>query len=118
MEEKSHISNLIDHLKEYFTTRLNLLLLKSSQKTFKVLSSIISNTILIIFFIFFLLFVSIGMALLIGEYYHHLYIGFMAVAGGYLVIGLLVYLNRKKWLEENITNIFIKKFFMEDNHHE
>ena len=114
MEQKSLFSNLIEHLKEYLSNKMRILLLKSSQKSFYILSSIISNSILALFFTLFLIFTSISLAFFIGEYFDHLYLGFLSVAVLYILIFFILFNNRKKWLEEKITNLLIKKFFMEE----
>ena len=118
METKSSPTNLIEHLKDYISNKIRILLLKSSQKSFYILSSIISSAILSAFFFLFFVFSGIALALLIGEYLHHLYLGFLTVSFLYLIVFTVLFINRKTWLEEKITDLFIKKFFMEEENNE
>lgn len=118
MTENSLISVLIDNLKDYLNSRINLIFLKSSEKIFRILSILISNTILILFAVFFLLFASTAIALLISGYYGLPYLGFLIVAIFYLLFFLLMYVMRKPWLENKITDTFIEQYFMEENTNE
>ena len=118
METKSSLTNLIEHLKDYISNKMRILVLKSSQKSFYILSSVISSAILSVFFLLFFVFLGIALALFVGEYFHHLYLGFLSVSFLYLIVFAVFYIYRKTWLEEKITDLFIKKFFMEEENND
>ena len=52
---------------------------------------------------------SFGLAYLIGSEMGHLSYGFFIVGGFYAVAGLLVYLFRKKWIKNPVSNLVINK---------
>lgn len=109
MEEPNRVEKLLKHVEEYAETRFDLVILNVQDKMGSVLSSIVSIVILWILSIFVLLFVSIGAAWLIGDYFNSASIGFFSIAGFDLIIAIVVFFNREKWVKVPITNALIKK---------
>ncbi|HEV8080364.1 MAG TPA: phage holin family protein [Chitinophagaceae bacterium] len=109
MENQSSVESLIDRVKNYVETRIDLLRLKAIDKSSSVLSLIISLVVVgLIGFICFI-FISIGLALLLGELLGKSYYGFFVIALLYLIIGLVMYSMRDKIIEAPVTNSMIKK---------
>ncbi len=109
MENQSSVESLIDRVKNYVETRINLLRLKAIDKSSSVLSLIISLIVVgLIGFICFI-FINIGLALLLGELLGRSYYGFFVIALLYLVIGLVMYSMRDKIIVTPVTNSMIKK---------
>ena len=52
--------------------------------------------------------VNIGIGLWLGEILHKNYYGFFALAGIYLIIGLIFFAGRNTWLRTPIANSIIK----------
>ena len=109
MELKNRAEKLINHIKEYLETRLNLASLTVREKVSEVLSSIVSAFILGLLFVFIFLFAGIGTALWLGDYFHSTAIGFFCVTGLYGLITLLLFFNRDKWIKAPVTDAIIKK---------
>jgi hypothetical protein len=109
MEELNKVEKLAGHIKEYAETRFDLIVLNVQDKITDILSSVVSSIIGTILTLFVLLFVSLGVALWLGEYFHSAFIGFFCIAGFYLVVAILVILNRKKWIKIPMINGLIKK---------
>jgi len=63
--------------------------------------------ILIIFL--FVGFVSVALAILIGKTMGDYYYGFLIVGGFYLIVLLIIYVQRKKWIKEPVANGLINK---------
>lgn len=109
MEEENKVEKVLGHLKEYAETRYELGLLNAQEKFSNVLSSVASIAVLGILIIFIFLFGSIGIALWLGEYYHNSFIGFFYIAGFYILLSLLLFFNREKWIKSPLINTLIKK---------
>ena len=110
MEDKpTNVEELFQKLKEYADVRLNLFKLKSINKLSGFMS--ISITIVILIFIFstVFLFITVGAALLIGEWVGKIYCGFFIVGGIYLIIGLVIYSMRDKLIKTKVSNKLIKE---------
>ena len=104
------IESLLSQSKDYAETRLELLKLKAVDKTSSIFSAVLSGVIFfIVFFIFFVV-LNIGLALWIGDLVGRSYLGFLLLAAFYLVIGLVLYAGRNKWLKSTFTGIIIRKF--------
>jgi hypothetical protein len=109
MEEKSKIESLLKHAGEYAETRFGQVALNVQEKLAIVLSSGISSIFMIILVLFVLLFMSIGGAWLLGEYFKSPSIGFFMIGGFYLLLACIYFLNREKWIKTPVTNALIKK---------
>jgi membrane protein implicated in regulation of membrane protease activity len=103
------IEILWQKISSYLETKIQLLKLQAIDKSVGIIASILSKLILLIAVIFFLLFFNIGIALWIGSSLGKLYYGFFIVAGFYIIVGLLLYIFRKKLLKEPINNFLIKE---------
>jgi hypothetical protein len=110
MEGKpTNVEELFQKLKEYADVRLNLFKLKSINKLSGFMS--ISITIVILIFIFSTVFlcITVGAALLIGEWVGKIYYGFFIVGGIYLIIGLVIYSMRDKLIKNKVSNKLISE---------
>lgn len=109
MEEENKVERLLKHVEEYAETRVDLIALNVQDKLGSILSSIVSIVILWILSIFVLMFASIGAAWWIGDYFNSPSMGFFAIAGIDLLIAIIIFFNREKWVKSPITNALIKK---------
>jgi membrane-bound ClpP family serine protease len=106
--QSSPVESLIDRVKIYVETRIDLLRLKAIDKSSSFLSLLLSMIIVMLIGFIFIMLVSIGLALLIGSLLGKTYYGFFIVGGIYLILGLLIFSFRNKWLKEPIANSMIK----------
>src|SRR6202008_2691480 len=114
MEEIHKMKKLAGHLKEYAETRFELVVLNAQEKASGIVSSAVSAIIGIVLGLFVVLFASIGASLWLGNYFQSTYMGFFLVALFYLLIVIILILNREKWIKTPVINAMIKKM----NHHE
>lgn len=110
MENQSTpVESLIDRVKSYVETRIDLLRLKAIDKSSSLLSLLISMIVVILIGFISLMLLSIGIALLLGEWLGKSYYGFFIVTGLYIITGLVLYSSRDKILKSPIANSMIKK---------
>lgn len=101
---------IIDQLKEYFETRVNLAKYKAVEKGSSIIASIIIDLIVILIAAVTFLFASFTLALYLADVFHSYWKGFGSVAGLYLLI-VIVILAAKGAFEKPIINVFIRKIF-------
>lgn len=106
-----NIESLFERAGDYVETRLDLLKLKTADKSADIISSIASRLVILSIVIIFIIILNIGIALLLGELLGKLYYGFFILAGFYLITGLIFYMNRRTWFKVPVTNLILRKIF-------
>lgn len=107
MEKNENIIEpLFDRIKEYSKTSIDLIKLKSIDKSSDFLSALIFRIILGILFTFALLFLNIAMALWLGDIMGKNYYGYFIVTSFYIVVGIFLRLFRTQ-IKLNICNSII-----------
>lgn len=110
MENKqSAVEELFYKLKEYADIRLNLFKLKSINKVSSFFSTLTVIILLLVLLFLVLVCVTIGGALLLGAWLGHSYYGFFIMGGLYIIIGLILYSGRDKFLKSSISDKLIKE---------
>jgi len=105
----NHFESLLYKTREYAETKADLLKLKVADKASDTVSDAASTMVVFIFGAFFLLTLSIGLALLIGEWLGKNYYGFFIVAGFYGIAGVIVKANRVNLVKTPVSNFIIGK---------
>lgn len=118
MEIASKIENFFEHIKDYTTTRIDLLKLQISEKTANIIASVVTGIIIFFLSFFILLFGSVALALGISSNIGVAYSGFLIVALLYLVIAIFIWILKDRWIKAGIFNALIRNFLKEDKHHE
>ena len=88
-EQSGLIESLIEKGEQYGKTTLELLKLKTIDKSADVASNLVSWLIVIIFAVLFFLILNIGVALWLGEILGKSYYGFFVVSGFYALLALI-----------------------------
>jgi hypothetical protein len=112
------LEGLTDHVKDYVNTRVELTKLRIAEKTSLILGDLIAIGIVAMFFLFVLLFGSIAGAWALSDWIGKPYSGFLIVAGFYLLLGIIVWLARGKFIRFPIMNAIIKKLHKNDDDEE
>ena len=107
MEDQTLIESLIEKGEQYGKTTIELLKLKTLDKSADVVSSMVSWLIVIIFAVLFFLIFNIGVALWLGELMGKSYYGFFAVSGFYALLALLFSIFRKQLVKNPLNNSII-----------
>jgi hypothetical protein len=103
------IKSLIDQSKDYLETKIELTKLKTIDRSADILSSVIVIVTMIFLGSLFIIFISIALALLLGNWLGAVYYGFLIVGGFYALLLLLIYIQREKWIKAPIANGLISK---------
>lgn len=105
----TNIDKLYQKAEQYSKTTLELLKLKTIDKTTDIISSLAVSLILILFVAIFTMFISIGIAVWLGDVFNNMASGFFVVSGFYLIVGVIVYLNKHYFIKTPLENLVIKK---------
>ena len=109
MNTTDSIKSLIDQIKEYLETKIELTRLKTIDKAADVLSSVIVMVSIVFLGSLFIIFISIAMALILGNWLGAAHYGFLIIGGFYALLLLLIYWRREKWIKVPIANGLISK---------
>lgn len=108
-EQSGLIDSLLGKGEQYGKTTLELLKLKTLDKSSDVASNIVSWVVVVVFAVLFFLILNVGIALWLGEILGKSYLGFFAVSGFYLILALIFGIFRKKLLKDPLNNSIIKQ---------
>ena len=104
------VEDLFSKTTDYLETKVELLELKAVSKISNIASSFVSGFVMGIVILVFLLFFNIGIAFWLGALFGKTYLGFLAVAGFYLLVFIIVYATRKKIIQLPVKEFIIKHF--------
>lgn len=108
-DQKNIFESLLESTVDYSKTGYELLKLKALDKTSNVVSSLISNYAALILFASFMLFLTMGLALWLGEILGKIYFGFFVVAAFYGVTGIVLHFLLHARLKRIVSDYIIKK---------
>jgi fatty acid desaturase len=110
MEEKERlIETLLDRAVEFGKTSLELLRLKTVDKTSDIVSSVVLHSIVFVLIILFLLFLNMGVAFWLGDLLGQMWLGFFVVAAFYGFTGIIFHYLIHKRIKRQIADYIIKK---------
>jgi hypothetical protein len=108
-DQTSSLKSLLEQSHEYLETRIDLVKLKTIDKSSDVLSSAAAAITIAVAILFFIMMSSIGIAIYLGNVLGNLYYGFFVMAGFYALVILILYACRKQWIKMPVYNTIIKK---------
>lgn len=106
-EQSGLIETLIEKGEQYGKTTIELLKLKTLDKSADVVSNMVSWMIVLIFAVLFFLILNIGVALWLGELLGKTWYGFFVVSGFYALLAIVFTLFRKQWIKKPLKNSII-----------
>jgi hypothetical protein len=110
-EEFKKIESLLEQIKDYANTRIAQAKLSIAENVSKVISNLVASLFAVLVFFFFLFFVSFAGAIALGQLFNNSWLGFLIVAGFYLLAGIIIWWLKEKLLRIPIMNSLIGKFF-------
>lgn len=112
------VEGLTDHVKEYVNTRVELTKLRIAEKVSLVIGDLIAIAIVIGLFLLMVIFGSIAGAWALSDWLGKPYAGFLIVAGFYLLLGIIVWIARGKFIRYPVMNAIIKLLHKKDEEEE
>ena len=108
------VEGLTDHVKEYINTRVELTKLRIAEKTSLVIADLIAIAIVILLFLLVVVFGSVAGAWALSEWLGKPSLGFLIVAGFYLLLGIIVWIARSRIIRFPVMNAIIKLLHKND----
>ncbi len=97
------------NIEQYIEDKVDLIKLKASEKAGTVASCVIVGLVVARLVLFILIFLSFAAAFAISQATGKYYLGFLIVAGFYMLLAVAVVLLREKLLTMPLINTFLKK---------
>jgi hypothetical protein len=114
-EPSALLEQLVEKGEQYGKTTLELLKLRTIDKTAEVSSNMVSWLIVGVFAVLFFLVLNIGVALWLGELMGKSYYGFFVVSGFYAFLAVIFTVFRKQLIKEPLNNSIISQVIDEDH---
>lgn len=111
MEDKDRFKETYDQLLAYLKERFELLRLDLAERAAREASSLASKLILAVLLFIGVLFLSITLALYLGEIWDSYGLGFGTVGGGFIFLFLIVALLRRSLIQRPLMNGIIRTIF-------
>lgn len=109
-KETPPLPPIVDQLKEYAETRFKLLKYEAIEGGTSILASMITDVITAISMILAFIFASFTLAYYLSDVLDSFWEGFGCVALIYLIIAVVIKLNKER-IEKPLANLFIQKIF-------
>lgn len=101
-----HLNNLSDDTKTYIESEIAFYKLDAYKKLIKATSLILRFVLNQIILILMFLFISIGISLFLGNLLGYYYLGFLIIAGVYILIFLFLLIFGKPIIEKKVLKIY------------
>jgi hypothetical protein len=105
---------LAGSVKDYVNTRIESVKLGAAAKSSAVMANMIAAIAVAAVLLLFVIMLSAALAFGLGEWTGKLWLGFLIVAVLYLLLGMMVWVGRKKLIQLPIMNSLIEQFFTND----
>ncbi len=115
---KEDINTSKDDFQNYLEARLDMMRLNLAENFSKMISGFIIKTVVLVIFLFAMLFISFAVAGWLNSELNYPGIGFIIVAGFYLLSILVFWLLRHKLIEKPIIQTMIEIFFPPEHNFE
>jgi len=110
-ENTKLIESLLEKVVDYGKTSVELVKLKTLDKTSDVVSSLIPHSVVLIMLASFMLFANFGLAFWLGEILGNIHYGFFVLAGFYVITGLVLHFFFHKRIKNLVWNYIVKQMF-------
>lgn len=109
--KEKNIEDLYEDAKSYLDTRVEYTRLYLVEKVSKIFADLVTNAAVIICFILAFLFGTFTLALFLSDVLGSYARGFGCVAVIYILLALIVYYTKEKYIEKAIINFTIRNYF-------
>ena len=110
MKEKfKYFDTLLNSAEEYGKTSMELIKLKTVDKVAVGISGLVAWTAVIIALVLFFITLNFGLALWLGNLLGENYLGFFVVAAFYVLIAIILFIFRNKWIKKPLNDSIINQ---------
>jgi hypothetical protein len=110
-ENNKDDQNLLPLIKEYVSTQFEVLRLSTIERLTVVLANLLTSAFVVGSIVLTFLFGSVALALYMGEELGSYAKGFGLITLLYLMLGLIMYFIKDKYVEKGLINFMIKRIF-------
>jgi hypothetical protein len=110
-EDPTVVDTLFERVTQYTLTYIELVKLKTINRVTEVASAVFPDVIVLSMLFIFALFANLGLAFWLGDLFGKVYLGFLLVAGFYLILGCVSHFFMRGWFKKIAVNYFIKQLF-------
>ncbi len=113
MSEKQNrgLSDVYEDGKKYLQNRIEYAELNTVNRGSRVFADILTEVTIVIFFLLAFLFGSVTMGFYLSGFFESNTVGFGIVAGFYILLAVIVYFTKDKYIERVIIDRIIKKYY-------
>ena len=101
----------LEYAKIFAEQKGNLVRLDLTERISKIVSVMVTNIVLATLGTIVLMFLSVALALFLGQWLHNAALGFAIVSLLYVAVGALVFVFRHKWIANPIISFVITKMY-------
>ena len=112
---KEDAKDIINHSQDYLETFYKLSIVRATKKASNIASGVVNSVLLFFISLCILLFLSIAAAWWIGQELNNPALGFLSIAGFYILLAIILLALRKSVISPFIKNSLIKKIYEEKN---
>jgi len=112
---KEDAKDIINHSQDYLETLYKLSIVRATKKASNIASGLVNSLLLFFISLCILLFLSIAAAWWIGQELNNPALGFLSVAGFYVLLAIILIALRKSVISPFIKNSLISKIYEEKN---
>ena len=110
-QKENDIETIFLDAKAYIDTRIEYTRLSAVEKGAKIFADLITNGTVIICFMLAFLFGTFTLALFLSNVLGSFTRGFGCVSGIYIILAIIIYLIKDKFMEPGLVNLLIRKYF-------
>jgi hypothetical protein len=103
------LGDLLESVDDYLETRIDLLKLKTVDKSSDIISSLASGLVILVIITFGIILLNIGLSIWLGNLMGHMGYGFFVVGGFYTVLAIVLFGFKRKWLKGPFNDMIVKK---------
>lgn len=112
---KEDAKDILNHTGDYLETLYKLNVVRATKKASDIASGVVNSVLLFFFTLCILLFLSVAAAWWLGDVFNSPALGFLSVAGFYLILVIILLALRKNVITPFIKNSLIRKVYEEKN---
>lgn len=98
---------LVEKVETYAKTSIELTKLRMLESGINLTTKIVVRLSVFAVIAFFLLFMGLGSAFLLGKMLGHVYLGFFALAGFYVVVAVILHFFLHRWIKKPLSEFIL-----------